>query len=323
MICIGALAVHAKNVTDMAGRQVDIPDRVERVLPFDPKTSILIFPVLDEKMVATCVLTGKKGYRFIDDRYKNMPEVDVKNIEAVLAANPQVLLYGIYSNTDNTEPVLKLGRRLNIPVLLVNLSIDRLDEAYSFLGTVFAVEEKCKPLISFLQAVYTEVDSIMKLSPAIKTEVYYSLGQTGFMTDPSGSRHTEVFDYLNIPNAAKVDIPSGGHVKVNMEQVLFWNPEYIFTSNFMGENNAYSMITTDSKWKSIRAVKNYHVYKVPSQPMSWFDHPPSINRVPGLIWLCGLFYNVDARVTQAEITRFYSLFYNYQLSSAEYRTLFE
>jgi iron complex transport system substrate-binding protein len=322
LVGMGTISLHAKTITDMAGRKVEIPDNAKRILPYDVKTSILIFPVLEDKMVATSILPGKKDYQFIAESYKNMPEVDVKNIEAVLATAPQVILYGIYEKNDNTEPVLNLGRRLNIPVLMVNLSLGKLDEAYRFLASVFSVDEKCEPLIVFSQKVYKTADSLKKVNPAIFLKVYYSIGPSGLMTDPSGSKHTEVLDYMKIPNAAKVDIPSGGHAKVNIEQVMLWNPDYILTSNFKSNTSAYNTIVSDSKWSTIKAVQEKNIYKVPAQPMGWLDHPPSINRIPGIIWLSGIFYQYPEEKVKHEIMEFYKLFYEVKLTDSDYQSLY-
>ncbi|WP_303922295.1 ABC transporter substrate-binding protein [Draconibacterium sediminis] len=319
---VGIFTLQAKTITDMAGRKVEIPDKVERILPYDPKTSIFIFPVLEDKMVAASVLPGKKDYQFIAEPYKNMPEMDVKNIEAVLATAPQVILYGIYEKNDNTEPVLDLGRRLNIPVIMVNLSLDKLDDAYRFLGSVFSVDKKCIPLIAFIQKVYITADSLKKVNPAVSANVYYSIGPNGLMTDPAGSKHTEVLDYMKIPNVAKVDIPTGGHAKVNMEQVILWNPDYILTSNFKSNTCAYNTIVSDSKWSTIKAVQEKNIYKVPSQPMGWLDHPPSINRLPGMIWSSGIFYQYPEEKVKNDILKFYKLFYKYSLTDSEYKLLF-
>ena len=323
MACVGALSLQARIVTDMAGRKVEIPDKVERILPYDSKTSILIFPVLEDRMVATSMLPGKKDYQFIAASYRNMPEVDVKNIEAVLATSPQVILYGVYDKNDNTDPVLNLGRRLDIPVLMINLSLNKLDKAYRFLGSVFSENEKCEPLIRFLQDRYKVADSLKTANPVIASSVYYSIGADGLMTDPAGSKHTEVLDFMKIPNAAKVDIPSGGHAKVNMEQVIRWNPDCILTSSFRGNESAYKSIVSDKKWSTIKAVQKGEVYKVPVQPMGWLDHPPSINRIPGVIWLSGIFYHYPEAKTKASIKAFYQLFYKYALSDREYELLLQ
>ena len=318
-----AVSLSAKTVTDMAGRTVQLPEKLEKIFPYDSKTSILLFPLLKDKMVATAMLPGKKKYKFISPQYAAIPEVDVKNIEEVLSAAPQLIIAGYYDKKDNKESAGKLGARLSIPVVFIDLSIDKLDQTYAFLGKLFHKELESKKYTSFLTALYHHIDSLKKgRQQPIQTSAYYTLGTSGLLTDPSGSKHTEVFDFLNIPNAAKVEIPSGGHAKVNMEQVLMWNPDYIFTASFKGNSSAFLNITNDSKWKSIQAVQKGNVYQVPGKPFAWFDHPPSINRIPGVIWLCELFYGQSEKETCASISRFYKLFYNYELTSAEYNSLF-
>ncbi|MBN2813474.1 MAG: ABC transporter substrate-binding protein, partial [Bacteroidales bacterium] len=215
-----------------------------------------------------------------------------------------------------------LGERLEIPVILIDLSIDRLDRAYVFLGRLFGMENESVPLVNFLKQIYYLTDSLKNAHGPVRQTAYYALGAKGLLTDPAGSKHTEVLDMLCIPNAAKVGLPAGGHAQAGLEQVLLWNPDFIFTSAFRGESNAYKQITTDSRWSSISAVKNHRVYRVPVHPMGWFDHPPSVNRIPGVIWLGSLFYGLDNRITRKYICHFYQLFYKYDLTETEYQLLF-
>ncbi len=323
IICFGTLSLSARTIIDMTGRNVEVPDKINRVFPYDPKISILLFSIAYEKMPAISMLPGKKNYQYLSEKYSSYPEVDVKNIEEVLTVSPDIIIAAVYNKNDNTQPVMKLGSRLKIPVVLVDLSLDKLDKSYSFLGKLLNIEDKTDEHVSYLSTLYKKIKSYKSSYNKPEEDIYYTLGSDGMLTDPAGSKHTEVFDLLNIPNAAKIGIPSGGHAQVNMEQILMWNPDYIFTSIFRGADNAYETITTDSKWRSISAVKNNHVYRVPSQPFGWFDHPPSINRIPGIIWMCQFFYGQPEEETKKMIHEFYKLFYKYELSDADYAALFK
>lgn len=323
LFLLGPGILYPRTITDMAGRKVEIPDKTDRILPYDPKTSILLFPLIGDKMAATSELPGKESMKYISGDFLNLPVVDVKNAEEVLLVSPQMIISGFYSKNDNNEPVLAMGKKLGIPVVLVDLSLDHLDKSYLFLGKLFGREKESMPLISFMQMLYHRNDSLKASHKTLNLSAYYTLGASGLLTDPSGSRHTEVFDILSIPNAAKVSISTGGHVQVSMEQVLMWNPDFIFTASFRGESNAFKKITADSKWSNISAVKNHRVYQVPDQPIGWFDHPPSVNRVPGLIWLCRIFYGQEEAVTRSYIRKFYLLFYKYKLTETEYYSLFK
>nr|WP_319397951.1 ABC transporter substrate-binding protein [uncultured Carboxylicivirga sp.] len=312
----------ARTITDMAGRQLSIPDRLDRVLPYDAKTSILLFSVAKSMMVAQANVPQTKAYLFIDEAYGNLPTVDIKNVEAVLSVNPQIIIAGTYSKKDVSR-IQRLQDRTHIPVVIVDLSIDKLDKTYAFLGELFNNEDQCKPYVEYLHKVNSSVSAVMAKKSIEDIGVYYTIGGSGLMTDPSGSKHTEVLDYLKINNVAKVDIPTGGHANVNMEQVLEWNPDVIFTAGFKSNKNAFKAITTSSLWANVSAVKNDKVYKVPSQPFGWFDHPPSINRIPGILWLCQIFYGQSPELTQKQICEFYQLFYNYSLTAEEYQSLFK
>ncbi|GAF04017.1 ABC transporter substrate-binding protein [Saccharicrinis fermentans] len=321
ILFIGQL-INAKTINDMSGRVIHVPDNITRIIPYDAKTSILLFPLASHEMVAKGILPGKKTYNFISDKYEKIPGIDMNNIEEVLTAKPQIIIAGYHGKPIQTEKLHKLERRLNIPIVTIDLSINRLDQTYLFIGKLLNKTPKSISYSHFLHQLYQDVDSLKRNSPKPNAKVYYTIGASGLLTDPSGSKHTEVLSYLGIPNVAQIDLPSGGHAKVNMEQVILWNPDYIFCAGFRGEQNAYTTISKSKKWAHIKAVKEKQLYKIPGQPLGWFDHPPSINRIPGVIWMCQLFYGQSAAITRAKIIEFYELFYQYKLNKTEYELIF-
>jgi len=318
-----SLYLSAKTITDMAGRKVTVPNDISKIVPHDAKTSILLFSVAADKMLAKAMIPGSKRYQLIDAAYNQLPEVDIKNIEELMAVKPQLIIAASYLAKVNTDKFEKLQKRSKIPVVIVDLSLDKLDETYLFLGDLLNAKEACTLRANYIKEVYKKTNDFLNNEDVKTPSVYYTIGGSGLMTDPSGSKHTEVIDFMKLNNVAKVPIPTGGHAKVNMEQVFIWNPELIFCAGFKGDKNAYKSITTDDKWKNIEAVKNKQVYKVPSRPFGWFDHPPTVNRIAGIIWLGQLFYGQSVAETKSQITEFYKLFYAYNLSDSEYSSLFE
>ena len=328
LISIGLLLlltnlVSAKVITDMTGRRVNVPDRIKKILPYDSKISILLFPVASDLMVAKALLPGSIQYKFIDAKYNTMPQVDPDNLEEVLVYAPEVIVAGVYSSNLNYQNFEKFQRRTGIPVILVNLSINKLDKTYLFLGKLLGKEQVCNERALFLKTVYSQSQNLIKQDTKHGKRIYYCLGNTGLLTDPAGSKHTEVLDYLKLDNVAKIPVPNGGHAKVNMEQVLTWNPEYVLAAGFKGNKNAFTVITSGGQWATVKAVQNNHVFKVPAQPFGWLDHPPSVNRIPGIIWLSEIFYDLPKEKATEQIKTFYSLFYGYKLSDAEFKTLFK
>lgn len=314
--------VFSRQITDMAGRSVTIPDQITRIIPYDSKTSVLLYPCAGEKLIARGALPGTTNSALIADDYNRKPTADIKNLEEVLAFRPDLILAGSFIPDDQLDRYEKLQSRTGIPVVIIDLSLDQLDKTYSFLGKLLNCESACQKYVSFLADLYQDLDAMMAKKSLDDITVYYTLGANGLMTDPSGSRHTEVLDFLKIPNAAKIELPSGGHAKVNMEQVIAWDPDYIFAAGFKGDSNPFQTITGSQLWSNIKAVRNKQVYIVPGEPFGWFDHPPTINRVCGLIWLSEIFYNYPEEEAKHKIKAFYSLFYHYELTDFDYVKLY-
>ena len=315
-------SMSAKNITDMAGRSVSIPEHIERILPYDSKTSILLFPVAENVMAAKAKIPGSNKYQYINNAYNQLSEVDIKNIESVLIYNPQLIIAGTYIGSDNYDRFNKLQKRTHIPVVIIDLSISELSNTYEFLSNILSQKESCIACASYLKSIYKQTQSLMQNNTIPAQGIYYTIGGSGLMTDPSGSKHTEVLDYLKLNNVAKISLPNGGHANVNMEQILEWNPDYIFAAGFKADKNAYENIKSGTVWKSISAVQNNQIYKVPSKPFGWFDHPPTINRISGIIWLSHLFYKLPEDEMKKQIKSFYKLFYKYNLTEEQYNSLF-
>ena len=310
--------VSARTITDMADRTLEIPEKINRILTYDAKTTIFIFSVGSEKLCAKTSIPGSNQHRYIHPSYNSLPEVDIKNIEEVLQVNPQIIIAGSYPSQNNLSRINQLQERTHIPVIMIDLSIHNTAKTYEFLGELLQMKDECKKRIDFINKTMSRIKPI---TIGEKPGIYYTIGQSGLMTDPSGSKHTEIIDFLKLNNVADVKIPTGGHAKVNMEQVLLWNPEYIFCAGFKGNKNAYDAIKSEARWQSIHAVKSNKVFKVPSEPFGWLDHPPSVNRIPGLIWLHSVTSHPSVDIKK-EICEFYELFYHYTLNDNEYLSLF-
>ncbi len=322
IIILVTISLSAKNIKDMAGRNVTIPDNIERILPYDSKTSILLFPVAQNIMMAKAIIPGSKKFKYISDEYNQMPEIDIKNIESVLINNPQVIIAGVFIDSDNFDRFNKLQNRTHIPVIMIDLSIAKLCDTYKFLSSILPHNKTCESCITYLNSIYKQSNNLIQENKSPDVGIYYTIGGSGLLTDPSGSKHSEVIDYLNLNNVAKISLPNGGHANVNMEQIIEWNPQYIFTADFKADKNAYTSIKTGSIWQNITAVKNKKIYKVPSKPFGWFDHPPTVNRIPGIIWLSHIFYKLPEDQMKEQIKTFYKLFYKYNLTDLEYNSLF-
>ena len=153
--------------------------------------------------------------------------------------------------------------------------------------------------------------------------MYYAEGNEGLNTDPSGSQHTEVFDLVGAVNVAQVKNASAfGMAAVSIEQVLAWNPHVIFVASDPSHRPTCGAASRATRLGDVSAVKNKEVYQIPHGPFDWFDRPPCPSRILGVRWVGTLLYpNLYHYDMKAETMKFYKLFYQMDLTDAQYTEL--
>ncbi|MFM2292515.1 MAG: hypothetical protein RIS29_2328 [Bacteroidota bacterium] len=311
----------SRTIIDMAGRKVTIPAKIERVLPHDEKTSIFLFPVAADKMIARGVnRDGSSELKYINKRYADIPACDMLNVEEILKLNPDVVIVGCFIPEDYSR-YERMSSRTNKPFILIDLNLDKLAKSYQFLSTLLGDKSKSEACISYLNKFYKELQSLKKGGLKNQSSVYLAVGNQGLQSAPSGSKHVQLFDELHLKNVVQSEISAKGYVQLSMEQIMVWKPEYIFTLD-KGKDDPYTEILKSPLWKQIPAVQNKHIFHVPEEPFNWFGNPPSVNRIPGIIWLSEFFYNLPQPEAHKRIIEFYKVFYQYALSEKELNTLF-
>lgn len=310
-----------RTITDMAGRKVSIPEKINRILPHDEKTSLFLFPVTGKKMIYRGLSKDALDLKYISKDYSLLPQIDIANIEEVLKAAPDIILVGCFIPEDYSR-YEKLSRQTNIPVVILDLNLLKLDDSYKFVSNLLGETAKGKSCITYLSAFYTELSRVRKNTKKRNASVYVAVGSDGLLTAPSGSKHAQLLDLLDIKNAAQTEIQTRGYANVSIEQLMVWKPDFIFTVD-KAANDPFPHINTSKLWKDIPAVQKKQVFHIPEEPYSWFGNPPTINRIPGLILLMELFYHYPRTRAHQQLKEFYRLFYNYPLTDAELSELLQ
>jgi len=73
---------------------------------------------------------------------------------------------------------------------------------------------------------------------------------------------------------------------IDTEQLLVWNPDFIITTKYT--KDTIDSIYSNNTYKDLKAVKNKHIYKMPSYILSW-DLPVPESFL-GIIWLSNILY---------------------------------
>ncbi len=319
------------DVIDMSGRTVTIPREINMIYAVGINGSIMVYTLAPEKLIGLGVLPASGTAKYISEQYHKIPvlgDVEGKSVnsEAVLKANPDIIISLMMADVDKAITITNadsLQKKLDRPVVVIDGRLTNTDKTYEFLGNIMDRKERAKELGDYCTKALKEIKDMVEKIPAEKlVRVYYAEGPAGLTTDPAGSRHTEVLDFVRGINVAQVQtgldsVPAG----VSLEQVMIWNPDVIITGKGKGHHNGdgfYSYALKDDNWKNIKAVKSGQVYEIPAYPFNWFDRPPSVSRVIGIKWLANLLYpDYVPMDIKAEVKEFYAKFFDYNLNDQE------
>lgn len=316
----------AREIVDMAGRKVIVPDKITRVFGSAPPSTYAVY-ALDPSLIVALNFTPQKGLNeasgMLDERFLSAPVVGGLqsglagiNKEALLATKPELIL--AWRNDASAKLAEEAMRSSGIPTVFLELDdIEEIPSAFNFLGELLDRKERAATLVKYAEDTIAKVKSIAnKVSE--KPIVYYAEGIDGLSTECDDSIHYEAIKFAGGINPHKCKSPdSRGLVKVSIEQVISYNPDIIIVQ----EKTFFDSVKSDAKWKNIKAVKNGEVYLVPKAPFNWIDRPPSFMRLLGIQWLQHIMLKTGTKEElKKEIKAFYKLFLNVELSDVQIDT---
>ncbi|MEN6486056.1 MAG: ABC transporter substrate-binding protein [Syntrophobacteraceae bacterium] len=326
-----AFHAEAREIVDMAGRTVRVPDRITRVYCASPPATYLLY-ALDTSLLAglNYPFTGKHA-RYLRPEFNSLPVLGgwfgqgkTPNMESLLAIGPDLMIDWMWKIRERTavkEKVEAAARTMNLPVVYMQSDgLEQYPEAILFMGKLLDREERARALSDYGKEILPRVGAAVSSIPEDrKVTVYYAEGRDGLATECDSSYHAELINLAggrNIHRCEPKDLM--GMEKIPLEQVILSDPQVILVK----EEAFFDCIFSDSRWQNISAVRNGRVHLIPSLPFNWFDRPPSFMRFLGLQWLTRVLYPQRYPVDMAlETRRFYKLFFDMDLSDGQLKEI--
>jgi iron complex transport system substrate-binding protein len=288
-----AVAQSRREVTDGAGRKVELPEKVARIYAAGPPASILIFAVAPDKLIGWTSQWRDAERPFIAQRYAELPTLgrltgrgNTANVEVVMQARPDVIIdYGAVRPT-LASLADRVQQQSGIPYLLLDGDFDRMPEAIRLVGRIANEDKPAELLARYAQDTVADINRrVARIPRERRPRVYYGRGPQGLNTGLAGSISAEFIEQLGAVNVA-AELGQGGLVQVSLEQVLRWNPDVVITI----DPNFYALARSHPIWRELPAVKAGRLHLSPHLPFGWIDFPPSLNRLIGLRWLARILY---------------------------------
>lgn len=317
----------ARQIVDMAGRTVSVPDVIRKVYGSSPPATDMIYAI-DPKLIA-----GVNAPLYPVEKEFLLPSVQklpvlggwfgqgrTPDLETILRVKPDVMVVWMWSkNAPLNKKIEQTARELDLPMVYSKLdNLRDYPEAFLFLGKLLHREKRARELSDYASKVLAQTKSIASSIPEDeKVSVYFAEGPDGLCTECDKSQHTELIDLAGGENIYHCEPGSAyGMERISIEQVMKANPEVILAMDREFVDHVYK----DPEWQSIRAVKNKRVYLIPAAPFNWFTRPPSFMRLIGIKWVAHALYpNRFAFDADRETREFYSLFLRIHLDDKTLR----
>lgn len=298
-------------ITDQYGRTVTIESEPQRIVSTYYITSSLFISLgLDNKMVGIENTPERRPiYSLSAPELLDLTTVGtVKefDLEACLALEPDLVVLPLRL-ADTADTLEELG----IPVILVNPeNADLIIEMTEVVSTATNTQDKGQELIKFIKDTRDLLET--NLDGADEYTIYLGGNSDFLSTAGNGMYQSDMISLAGAKNVAD-EIDDDYWVEVSYEQVLSWNPDYIFLAADAGYTA--EDVLNDENLSMLDAVINGNVYQLPSCAEAWDSPVPS--SILGSLWLANVIHEdrISDDLCSNTIEDFYETFYGFSYSS--------
>jgi len=312
-----------RTVTDMAGRQVTIPSQVHRIAVVPIPWASVIFtidgsgknivgmnPSAKQILNKSVLKTLAPEFNTVSTDFTNAGFT--VNLEELLKLKPDLVIQWDYMDGE-----IKKIEDAGIPVVTIKYGTQqKLEEGITLMGVILGKEAQAAKVIEYHHKTLADISAITNKIKDEKKPTVFFLRDGQLKTAGNQTYNNYLFEVTGAKNVAR-DIP-GEWVNVNMEQVIAWNPDIIYISNFcdIKPDDLYNNTIKGQDWSAISAVKNKKVYKSPVGIYRW--DTPSVEAPLMMKWLAQIQHpDLFTYSMNDEIKTFYKEIFNYDISNAE------
>ena len=262
-------------ITDMLGREVEVPKDVNRIVCIGPGClRLIVYLNATDKVVGVEDAEKKwsiygRPYRIAHPELAKLPTIGQggpnpkPNPEEIIKVKPDVI-FACYITKEQADD---LQKKTGIPVVvlsygkLATFNNEDIFKSLRIAGKILDKEDRAEEVIKFINDCLNDLNNRTKDIPDDKKPTVYvgGIGYKGMHGIDSTECHYPPFEAVNAKNVAD-ELNKEGHVFVSKEQILKWNPDYIFI-----DEGGLKLVIEDYKknpefYNSLKAFKNGNVY---------------------------------------------------------------
>lgn len=300
-------------ITDAAGRTVMLAKPAQRIVSsYYIATELLIALGCEDNIVGIeDKADTREIYRLAAPQIIKLPAVGSGkgiNDETVLSLSPDLVIVP-FKLKDSIQNLEQAG----VPVAVINPETQEdFETAVALIAAAAGKTQRGNELLKFCH------DNTDAVKDAVKNlerpKVYLAADKSYLRTCTAGMYQNEIIAIAGGMNVSS-ELTDGGWKNISPEQLLLWNPDYLFT--VQNTDYTFENIKKDKKINNISAVENGVMFKFPSAVDPWDSPAPS--SILGIMWLASVLhpdaYPRDAFVKQA--IAFYKNFYEVDVTAEQ------
>ncbi|MFC1731523.1 iron ABC transporter substrate-binding protein [candidate division KSB1 bacterium] len=255
-------------ITDMAGREVAIPEHPDRVAGIGAGALRMLVYAGAADMIAGVEDIERnersRPYAIAHREFENFPSIGPSHggdPELIAAARPDVIFW-TYTTSGQADD---LQEKTGIPVVVLNYGnlheqMTAFKEGLQLIGQIINTDTRCDSVIQFIELTIEDLHNrttMISERPAVYIGGVSSQGAHGIT---STRPQYEPFLFINTPNVAS----SIGmeHAFIDKEQLIEWNPDIIFIDEGGYPQIIRELQEESALFSSLKAVRSGELYTV-------------------------------------------------------------
>ncbi|NJE46235.1 iron ABC transporter substrate-binding protein [Thermococcus sp. GR7] len=259
-------------VTDLLGRTVEVPAQVTKVVAAGPG-ALRLMVYLNASGMVIGVEDFEKRYNYgrpyiiAHPELKELPTIGpggpgkLPDLEALVKLKPDVIFI-TYVDAKTADDIQE---KTGVPVVvlsygqLATFDDEELFKSLELAGKILGKEKRAEEVINFVKSIQ---DDLMKRTENVESPAVYvgGIGYKGAHGIESTEAKYPPFVVVHAKNVA--DELGDGHKFIDKEQLLEWNPDYIFI-----DEGGLKLVLDDYQkdpdfYNSLKAVREGNVYGI-------------------------------------------------------------
>ncbi|ANN62352.1 ABC transporter substrate-binding protein [Brachyspira hyodysenteriae] len=271
------------SIKDRAGNDIILPEKIENIASLTPSaTDIILSLGISDKIIAFDSTSKEILYTNNID-VSNIPVFDMLNpdSEKIIAMKPDIVFvnnFSVFSGKTSLDSIKASG--ICVAVIPSSDTIKSIEDDITFLGNVLNKSDAASNIINIMNK---NIENIRTIGESIqnKKKVYFEIAALPNLY--SFGTNVYIDDMINIIGASNVFSDKNSWISTSEENILFSNPDIIFTSVDYIDNPTEEILRRKS-WQNISAVKNKDVYYIASSSL------PTHNIVNAMIMMAKYAY---------------------------------